>query len=201
MLQWVVAGAWSVGRTGVRKGSYVGYVMNAVRYPLVGQSTVTSTKYKRAGIALLPFGSASTLNCQSQLLIGSLDFWSSALDCAWSVGPIFIAEVAQKKHPSSEDAPLKKVSRSQVRPCAETAMDAEVASPGRLEVQLQELQSATGRGKDIHALAPPAMSEEGTTPRACLEGLQAQIQELLANEDYAGAAAIKEEMRVAEITE
>ena len=94
MLQWVVAGAWSVGRTGVRKGAYVGYVMNAVRYPPVGQSTVTSTKYKRAGIALLPFGSASTLNCQSQLLIGSLDFWSNALDCAWSVAPIFIAEVA-----------------------------------------------------------------------------------------------------------
>ena len=104
-------------------------------------------------------------------------------------------------HPSSEDAPLKKVNRPQVRPCAETAMDAEVASPGRLEVQLQELQSATGRGKDIHALAPPAMSEEGTTPRACLEGLQAQLQELLANEDYAGAAAIKEEMRVAELNE
>ena len=58
--------------------------MNAVRYPLVGQSTVTSTKYKRAGIALLPFGSASTLNCQSQLFIGSLDFWSNALDGAWS---------------------------------------------------------------------------------------------------------------------
>ena len=68
--------------------------MNAVRYPLVGQSTVTSTKYKRAGIALLPFGSASTLNCQSQLLIGSLIVWSNALDCAWSVAPIFIAEVA-----------------------------------------------------------------------------------------------------------
>ena len=81
MLQWVVAGAWSVGRTGVRKGAYVGYVMNAVRYPLVGQSTVTSTKYKRAGIALLPFGSASTLNYQSQLLIGSLIVRSNALDC------------------------------------------------------------------------------------------------------------------------
>ena len=68
--------------------------MNAVRYPLVGQSTVTSTKYKRAGIALLPFGSANILICQSQLFIGSLDFWSNALDCAWSVAPIFIAEVA-----------------------------------------------------------------------------------------------------------
>ena len=68
--------------------------MNDVRYPLVGQSTVTSTKYERAGIALLPSGSAGTLNCQSQLLIGSLDSWSNALDCAWSVAPIFIAEVA-----------------------------------------------------------------------------------------------------------
>ena len=80
-----------MGRTGVRKGAYVGYVINAVHYLLVGQSTATSTRCKRAGIALLPFGSASTLNCQSQLLIGSLDFWSNALDCAWSVGPIFIA--------------------------------------------------------------------------------------------------------------
>ena len=45
------------------------------------------------------------------------------------------------------------------------------------------------------------MSDEGATPQACLEGLQAQLKELLANEDYAGAAAIKEEMRVAEVPE
>ena len=38
-------------------------------------------------------------------------------------------------------------------------------------------------------------------PQACLEGLKARLQELLANEDYAGAAAIKEEIRVAEATE
>ena len=45
------------------------------------------------------------------------------------------------------------------------------------------------------------MSDEGATSQACLEGLQARLKELLANEDYAGAAAIKEEMRVAEVTE
>ena len=44
------------------------------------------------------------------------------------------------------------------------------------------------------------MSDEGATSQACLEGLQARLKELLANEDYAGAAAIKEEMRVAEVT-
>ena len=78
LLSTLICLAVHLGRTGVRKGAYVGYVMNAVRYPVVGQSTVTSTKYKRAGIALLPFGSASILNCQSQLLIGSLIVWSNA---------------------------------------------------------------------------------------------------------------------------
>ena len=45
------------------------------------------------------------------------------------------------------------------------------------------------------------MSDEGATSQTCLEGLQARLKELVANEDYAGAAAIKEEMRVAEVTE
>ena len=52
------------------------------------------------------------------------------------------------------------------------ASAAKATGPGSL--------SATGLSKDRHVLAPPAMSDEGATSQACLEGLQARLKELLA---------------------
>ena len=52
------------------------------------------------------------------------------------------------------------------------ASGAKATGPGSL--------SATGLSKDRHVLAPPAMSDEGATSQACLEGLQARLKELLA---------------------
>ena len=53
-----------------------------------------------------------------------------------------------------------------------SASAAKATGPGSL--------SATGLSKDRHVLAPPAMSDEGATSQACLEGLQARLKELLA---------------------
>ena len=47
------------------------------------------------------------------------------------------------------------------------------------------------------ALAPLPMSAQGATPLVYKQGLQARLNELFANADYAGAAAVKEEMLAA----